>query len=143
MLVISTFQIIALIFTMLHIKITSILRGFAFILMLILAIIISVQIGSVISIGEYIPPLALANISEMNSIGWKVKVVPFAVLIISAIISIVLNKIKAKKKNKKDNNYLAINVISHPNIANNIFFRITTYELYRVEGLQYVSVRNG
>lgn len=142
MLVISTFQIIALIFTMLHIKITSILRGFAFILMLILAIIISVQIGSVISIGEYIPPLALANISEMNSIGWKVKVVPFAVLIISAIISIVLNKIKAKK-NKKDNNYLAINVISHPNIANNIFFRITTYELYRVEGLQYVSVRNG
>ena len=98
MLVISTFQIIALIFTMLHIKITSILRGFAFILMLILAIIISVQIGSVISIGEYIPPLALANISEMNSIGWKVKVVPFSVLIISAIISIVLNKIKAKKK---------------------------------------------
>ncbi|MBJ8789791.1 sulfatase-like hydrolase/transferase [Citrobacter freundii] len=101
MLVISTFQIIALIFTMLHIKITSILRGFAFILMLILAIIISVQIGSVISIGEYIPPLALANISEMNSIGWKVKVVPFAVLIISAIISIVLNKIKAKKKIRK------------------------------------------
>lgn len=50
---------------------------------------------------------------------------------------------KGKKKNKKDNNYLAINVISHPNIANNIFFRITTYELYRVEGLQYVSVRNG
>ena len=101
MLVISTYQIIALIFTMLHIKITSILRGFAFILLLILAIIISVQIGSVISIGEYIPPLALANISEMNSIGWKVKVVPFAVLIISAIISIVLNKIKATKKIRK------------------------------------------
>lgn len=97
MFLISIIQIFSVMIIMLNIKIKDAFRAIILLLLLLLSMVISIEISSIISIGEYIPTLALANISETNSVGWKIKLLPFLVFLSFMIASLILKRLIKKK----------------------------------------------
>ncbi|EPC8803156.1 LTA synthase family protein, partial [Shigella flexneri] len=93
MFLISIIQMFSVMIIMLNIKIKDAFRAIILLLLLLLSMVISIEISSIISIGEYIPTLALANISETNSVGWKIKLLPFLVFLSFMITSLILKRL--------------------------------------------------
>ncbi|MCV5869170.1 LTA synthase family protein, partial [Escherichia coli] len=98
MFLISIIQMFSVMIIMLNIKIKDAFRAIILLLLLLLSMVISIEISSIISIGEYIPTLALANISETNSVGWKIKLLPFLVFLSFMIASLILKRLIKEKK---------------------------------------------
>ncbi|EGW4472716.1 hypothetical protein A3564_003787 [Shigella flexneri] len=98
MFLISIIQMFSVMIIMLNIKIKDAFRAIILLLLLLLSMVISIEISSIISIGEYIPTLALANISEANSVGWKIKLLPFLVFLSFMIASLILKRLIKEKK---------------------------------------------
>ena len=114
---------------MLNIKIKDAFRAIILLLLLLLSMVISIEISSIISIGEYIPTLALANISETNSVGWKIKLLPFLVFLSFMIASLILKRLIKEKKIRNIMVVVFLLSLLIPTSPINAFFS-SSYEVY-------------